>query len=163
MITDDKYPWEIELEDHWFEWEYGKFNEKLGQYRVERRKLEDLVHESTAPIPCKSWTKDYFFGDRPSNMASLWGEINDYISEQCKKEGWTYSHIETTLVDVNTDPYDDYENLTDCYTVYAIVEKQEDFRESEEYVTQERVVNILYGEVMELKKRIDDKLKKKGE
>ncbi len=160
MNTKDKFPWEIKLNDTWFEWEYGKFQEKLEQYHIERRKLEDLIHEATAPIPCKSWTKCYFYGDEPANMASLWKEIDGYIIEQSKNEGWTYSHIETNIVDVNTDPYCDYENLTDCYTVYAVVEKQEDFRESEEYVSQECIVQQLYGEVMEFKKRIDGKLKK---
>lgn len=159
MYIKDKYPWEIKLEDHWFEWEYGKFQEKLEHYQTERRKLEDLIHVATAPIPCKSWTKDYYYGNEPSNMASLWKEINDYITEQSKKEGWEYSHIETEQVDVNQDMYCDYENLTDRYTVYALVEKQEDFRESEEYVTQERVVNFSYGEVMEFKKRVDEKLR----
>ena len=156
----NKFPWEIKLNDTWFEWEYGKFQEKLQQYHTQRRALEELEHEATKPIPCKSWTKCYFYGDEPSNMASLWAQITHYISEQSQKEGWTYSHIETEQVDVNRDSYDDYENLTDQYTVYAVVENTEDFRESEEYVTQEKAVQLLYAEVMELKGRVDKKLKK---
>lgn len=154
----EEFPWEVKLDDTWFEWEYGKFKEVLKHYHTERRKLENLEHEATKPIPCKSWVKDYFYGDEPSKMASLWAEIDKYINEQSVKDGWIYSHIETEQVDVNTDPYDEYENLTDRYTVYAVVENAEDFRESEEYVQQKAVVQKYYKEVLEFKGRIDKKL-----
>jgi len=157
-MSQDKFPWEIKLQDTWFEWEYGKFQEILNKYKVERNKLENLEHEATKPIPCKSWIKCYFYGDEPSKMASLWAEIDEYIREQYTKDGWTYSHIETEQVDVNTDPYDDYENLTDKYTVYAVAENTEDFRLSQEYIQQEAYVQKLYDEVMEFKGRIDKKL-----
>ena len=155
----NKFPCEIKLNDTWFEWEYDKFKETLDRYNFERRKLENIEHEVTKPIPCKSWTKDYYYGDKPCNMAPLWVQITQYISEQSQKEGWTYSHVETEQVDVNTDPYDDCEYLTDHYTVYAVVENEEDFRCSESYLTQEKYVQQLYGEVLELKERIDKKLK----
>jgi hypothetical protein len=154
----NRFPTSVSLNDTWFEWEYSKFKDVLGRYHTERNKLENIEHEVTKPIPCKSWTKDYHYGDIPSNMATLWSQITHYIDEQSQKEGWAYSHIETEQVDVNTDPYDDYENLTDCYTVYAVVENAEDFRSSEEYLTQEKYVQQLYEEVVELKERIDTKL-----
>jgi len=157
-MSEEKFPIDIKLKDSWFEWEYNKFKQLLEIYHTERRKLENIQHEATKPIPCKSWIKCYFFGDEPAQLASLWTEIDTYIKEQSAKEGWTYSHIDTEKVDVNTDPYDDYENLTDQYTVYAVVENEEDFRESEEYVLQEEVVEKLYNEVMEYKNRIDEKL-----
>ena len=157
-MNKEKFPIDIKLKDSWFEWEYNKFKQLLEIYHTERRKLENIQHEATKPIPCKSWTKCYFLGDEPAQLASLWTEIDTYIKEQSDKDGWTYSHIDTEKVDVNTDPYDDYENLTDQYTVYAVVENKEDFRESEEYVLQEGVVEKLYNEVMEYKNRIDEKL-----
>ena len=157
-----EFPRDIKLKDSWFEWEYDKFKQLLSSYHTERRKLEDIQHEATKPIPCKSWTKCYFLGDEPSHLASLWTEINNYIEEQSDKEGWTYSYIDKEKVDVNTDPYDDYENLTDQYTVYAVVENKEDFRESEEYKQQEKIVQGLYNEVMEYKNRIDKKLVQEG-
>lgn len=157
-----EFPIEIKLKDSWFEGKYNKLQQLLVEYRKQRRKLEDIQHEATKPIPCKSWTKCYHYGDEPEHLASMWAEINDYIKEHSIKEGWTYSHIETTKVDVNTDPYDDYEHLTDMYTVYAIVENGEDFRESEEYCKQEDVVRQLYNECMQLKDKIDKKLKGEG-
>lgn len=153
-----EFPREIKLKDTWFEWEYDKFKQLLSNYHTERRNLEDIQHESTKPIPCKSWNKCYFYGDQPENLASLWTEINDYIKEHSLKEGWTYSHIETEDIDVNNDPYDDWVNLTEKYTVFAVVEKNEDFRESEEYKKQERVVQELYNEVIRFKNKIDEKL-----
>lgn len=156
-----EFPWDIKLQDSWFEWEYGKFTEVLSSYRAERKKLEDMEFDATKPIPCKSWVKCYFFGDEPKNLAVMWGEINQYIKDNTK-EGWVYSHIETTQVDVNNDPYDDYENLTDQYTVFSYVDKAEDFKECKEYKTQEAVVQKLYEEVMEFKGRIDKKINKEG-
>ncbi|AUR91573.1 coil containing protein [Vibrio phage 1.161.O._10N.261.48.C5] len=155
----EEFPWDIKLEDTWFEWEYGKYLELIKQYNSERIKLENLEHEATKPIPCKSWVKAYFYGDEPSHMAILWSEIDEYIKEQSKKGGWTYSHIETEQIDVNNDPWDDYENLTDQYTVYAIVESKEDFKESNDYQSQYKVVKSLYEEVITLKNSIDGKMK----
>ena len=155
-----EFPWDIKLEDSWFEWTYGKYQEVIKQYNSARIKLENLEHEATKPIPCKSWVKDYFFGDEPAHMATLWSEIDEYIKEQSKKDGWTYSHVGTEQIDVNDDPWDDYENLTNQYTVYAIVENKEDFKESNEYQTQYKAVKVLYEEVMMHKNRIDAKLKK---
>lgn len=159
MLLRDELQWDIKLNDTWFEWEYGKFKEVLQVYNKERGKLENLEHEATKPIPCKSWIKCYFYGDEPDNLAKLWTDISKYIESQSVKDGWEYSHIETEQVDVNTDPYDEYENLTAKYTVYAIVASSEDFRESEEYVNQKMVVQKLYNKVMEYKNRIDKKLK----
>lgn len=141
-----------------FEYFYTEYKRVLDLYHAERFKLENLVHESTKPVPCKSWTKCYVYGEELSYMANLWTEINNYVQEINEKDGWEYSYIETEKVDVNKDPYDDYENLTNKYTVYATVKNTEDFRETEDYVKQHELVSELYNEVMELKNRIDSKL-----
>lgn len=154
-----EFPWEIKLDDHWFEYDYNKFKEAVDNYNIERRKLEDMEHEATAPIPCKSWIKDYFYGGQPDYQAKMWNEINDYINENEKKDGWTFVDLHKEQVDVNTDPYDEYENLTTKYTVYATVENDEDFRECEAYQTQYQYVQHLYNEAIKLKTRIDKKLK----
>jgi hypothetical protein len=116
-----------------------------------------MEHDATKPVPCRSWTKCYFYGNEPQNQAKMWGEIAQYIEDNTK-EGWVYSHLETEEVDVNTDPYCDYEDLTDQYTVFAYVENGEDFKQCEEYLAQESVVQNLYEEVLEFKGRIDTKL-----
>ncbi|AUR87539.1 hypothetical protein NVP1101O_128 [Vibrio phage 1.101.O._10N.261.45.C6] len=156
-----EFEWDIKLDDSWFEYDYTKFQDKLKEYRKQRSVLNDIEHEATKPVACKSWTKDYYFGDEPKNKAQLWAEISEYIEEESKKEGWTYCNTETEMIDVNTDPYDDYEQLTPMYTVYAFVDKGGDFRECLEYKTQYNVVSGLYAEVIELKSKIDMKLKEK--
>lgn len=154
-----EFPVRIELEDSWFEWEYNKFQELLKSYREALNELESIEHEATKPTPCKSWIKDYYYGDEPCNMVMLWTQIFNYIKDNSEKEGWTYSHLSTEQVDVNTDPYDEYENLTDEYTVYAVVEKEDDFKEGLLYKQQKDYVQKLYNEVISFKQRLDDKLK----
>lgn len=158
----NEFPRDIKLEDHWFEWKYRQWQSTLERYRQAKDTLDSISYEHTKPIPCKTWTKCFFYGDQPENLAKLWTEIDTYIKEQSNKEGWEYSHTETEEIDVNDDPYDDYEHLTEQYTVYAVVENIEDFKQSEEYVAQETIVKKCYDEVMELKSKIDEKLKGVG-
>lgn len=155
----EKFPNTIKLEDSWFEYDYNAWMNLLSEYHKARKMLEDILHDTIKPIPCKSWTKCYIYGNEPKNLAEMWNEINNYIEDQSNKGGWIYSHIGTQEVDVNTDPYDDFENLTEKYTVYAVVESKEDFRQSEEYLVQESITQELYNKVMELKDRIDERLK----
>lgn len=153
-----EFPWDIKLNDTWLEFDYNKFKEALDTYQTERRKLENLTYDATKPIPCRSWLEDYDYGDQPSYQAKMWVEINDYIEENQKKDGWDYVDLVKEEIDVNTDPYDDYEYLTTKYTVYATVENEEDFTQCEEYQSQYKYVEQLYKEVMDLKGRIDKKL-----
>lgn len=51
-------------------------------------------HEATKPIPCKSWVKDYYFGNQPSYQAKMWKEIDDYIKEMENTDGWTLCSVE---------------------------------------------------------------------
>lgn len=154
-----KYTYDICLEDSWLEFYIDQFKQAKEGYCKALRDLNNIVYEKDKPVATKIFISDYYKQDDPHNKAELWKEISEYIKEnECV--GWEYQWLDEKWVDVNTDPYDDYENLTVSYTVYATISGDKDnVEETLEYKQQLALVERLYIELMEAKNTVDNKVK----
>lgn len=151
-----KFPSDIYLKDNWIVWELEQFQEGLRNYRKELNKLEEMSCSYGIPVPVETFIMDYPPEDELKYYKWFWATIHDYVKEK-ESEDWVFSHLDHTEGDTNTDPYDDYELLSSCYTVYASI-KNEDITQTLEYKQQEKLVQHYLDEVLRFKTCIDGKI-----
>lgn len=159
MSIEDKYPFNINLEDSWLAYDIQKFNEVRNNYQVALRDLNSIEWEKDMPVAVKSFVVQYDCANDPHYLAGFWKEIADYIDSK-ESDTWKFSSLENEEIDVNDDPYVDYEMLTTKYTVYAILSGDKpNPEETEEYREQLSLVDHYHKELMQIKARLDRKLK----
>lgn len=159
MSIEDKYPFDINLEDSWLAYDIHKFNEVRNNYQVALRELNNIEWEQDKPVAVKSFVLNYYRGDDPHYLAGFWKEIADYIDSK-ESDSWKFSGLNSEQINVNDDPYEDYEMLTIKCTVYAILSGgKPNPEETEEYRTQLSLVDHYHKELMQIKVRLDCKLK----
>lgn len=159
MSIEDKYPFNINLEDSWLAYDIQKFNEVRNNYQVALRDLNNIQWEANKPVAVKSFVLKYYLDDDPHYLADFWMEIADYIDSK-ESDTWEFSSLENEEIDVNDDPYEDYEMLTTKYTVYAILSGDKpNPEETEEYRARLSLVDYYHKELMQIKARLDCKLK----
>lgn len=152
----EKFPSDIYLKNTWIVWELEKFKEGLRNYRKELNKLKDMSCSHGLPVAVESFTMDYYKDSDPEYLAKFWSEVDTFIKKS-ESEDWVFSNIEMSEVNVSTYPWDEYEMLTPCYTVYASI-KNEDITQTLEYKQQEKLVQHYLDEVLHFKNRIDEKI-----
>ena len=159
MSIEDRYPFDINLEDSWFAYDIQKFNEVRNNYQVALRELNNIECEQGKPVAVKSFVLNYYRDGDPHYLAGFWKEIVDYIDSK-ESDTWKFSSLEDEVIDVNDDPYVDYEMLTTKYTVYAILSGDKpNPEETEEYMAQLSLVDYYHKELMQIKASLDRKLK----
>lgn len=159
MSIEDKYPFDINLEDSWLAYDIHKFNEVRNNYQVALRDLGNIKWEKDKPVAVKSFVLDYYQDSDSHYLAGFWKEIADYIDSK-ESDTWEFSRLKNEEIDVNDDPYEDYEMLTTKYTVYAILSGDKpNPEETEEYREQLSLVDYYHKELMQIKANLDRKLK----